>query len=58
MLKMCVLFLVIKSKPCVRKIILNEILIHPVLVNFVPEKKSLRSVGCVDKMSGLKIMLT
>lgn len=50
--------MVIKSKPRVKKIILNEILIHQLLVNFVPEKKSLRSIDCADKMSGLKMMLT
>lgn len=30
--------MVMKSKPSVKKIILNEILIHQLLVNFVPEK--------------------
>lgn len=50
--------MVIKSKPHIKKIILNEILIHPLLVNFIPQKKSLRTNGSVDKMSVLKMLQT
>lgn len=50
--------MVTKSKPHIKKIILNEILIHPLLVNFIPQKKSLRTNGSVDKMSVLKMLQT